>query len=196
MSAWFSLTDADYPGVIAAADAGLAAAGNRDVSVQLHAQRAKAFARVGDRRNLEIALDQGRQLLEEQPYPDDLSHQFVIDPGKWDFYAMDCYRHSGQDDLAQAYAEEVLRAGTTADGQARTPMHNAEAYVTLAVVAARSGDLTSAISYGEQALAGERKSLPSLLMVSQELAAVVRRRWPGKSETQEYVARLRQAAAP
>jgi hypothetical protein len=60
--------------------------------------------------------------------------------------------------------------------------------------AARSGDLTSAISYGEQALAGERKSLPSLLMVSQELAAVVRQRWPGESETAEYADRLRQLA--
>ena len=194
MSAWFSLTDADYPGVIAAADAGIAVAGKRDVSVQLHAQRAKAFARVGDRRNLEIALDTGRRLLEDQPYPDDLSHQFVIDPGKWDFYAMDCYRQSGQDELAQTYAEEILRAGTGPDGQVRTPMRNAEAQVTLAVVAARSGDLTSAISYGEQALSGERKSLPSLLMVSQELAAVVRQRWPGESDTKEYIGRLRQIA--
>jgi hypothetical protein len=31
-----------------------------------------------------------------------LSHQFVIDPGKRDFYATDCCRRSGQDDLAQA----------------------------------------------------------------------------------------------
>ena len=194
MSAWFSLTDADYPGVIAAADAGIAAAGTRDVSVQLHAQRAKAFARVGDRHNLEIALHTGRRLLEDQPYPDDLSHQFVIDPGKWDFYAMDCYRQSGQDELAQAYAEEILRAGTSPDGQVRTPMRNAEAQVTLAVVAARSGDLTSAISFGEQALSGERKSLPSLLMISQELAAVIRQRWPDERETEEYVGRLRQLA--
>jgi hypothetical protein len=61
-------------------------------------------------------------------------------------------------------------------------------------VAARDGDLSDAIGYGEQALAGERKSLPSLLMVSQELAAVVRRRWPGENETEEYVRHLREIA--
>jgi hypothetical protein len=194
MSAWFSLTDGDYPGVIAAADAGIAAAGARDVSVQLLAQKAKAYARVGDRRSLEVSLDQGRRLLEDQPYPDDLTHHFVVDPGKWDCYAMDCYRVSGQDDLARTYAEEVIRSGTAADGHELQPMRNAEARVTLAVVAARDGDLSDAIGYGEQALAGERKSLPSLLMVSQELAAVVRKRWPGESETEEYVRHLRQIA--
>jgi transcriptional regulator with XRE-family HTH domain len=194
MSAWFSLTDADYPGVIAAAEAGIAAAGDRDVSVQLLAQRAKAFARVGDRRGLEIALDTGRQLLERQSYPDDLSHQFVFDPAKWDFYAMDCYRHSGQDDLARTYADEVLRVGTSADGQVRTPMRNAEAHVTLAIVAAREGDLASAVSHGEQALLGERKSLPTLLMVSQELAAVIRNRWPSHPDTEEYIGHLRHVA--
>jgi hypothetical protein len=34
------------------------------------AQRAKAFAQVGDCRSLEIALDKGRQLLEESPNKD------------------------------------------------------------------------------------------------------------------------------
>jgi transcriptional regulator with XRE-family HTH domain len=195
MSAWFSLTDGDYPGVIAAADAGIAAAADRDVSVQLRAQQAKAFARVGDRRNLELTLDAGRQLLERQPYPEDLSHHFVIDPAKWDFYTMDCYRQSGQDDLARTYAEEVLRTGTGPDGQDRSPMRSAEAHVTLAVVSARGGDLTSALSHGEQALGGERKSLPSLLMVSQELAAVVRAQWPRSTDAAEYVGHLRQLAS-
>ena len=107
---------------------------------------------------------------------------------------MDCYRHSGQDDLARTYAEEVLRVGTSADGQVRTPMRNAEAHVTLAVVAAREGDLTSAIGYGEQALGGERKSLPTLLMVSQELAALIRSRWPSHPDTEEYIGHLRHVA--
>jgi transcriptional regulator with XRE-family HTH domain len=194
MSAWFSLTEGDYPGVLAAASAGIEAAGERDVSVQLLAQKAKAYARVGDRRNLEVSLDQGRRLLERQPYPDDLSHHFVVDPGKWDFYAMDCYRLSGQDDLARTAAEEVIRSGTAPDGHERLPMRNAEARVTLAVVAARDGDLPTAIAYGEQALAGDRHSLPTLLMISQEVAAEVRRRWPADPETETYVSHLRQIA--
>jgi hypothetical protein len=48
-------------------------------------------------------------------------------------------------------------------------MRNAEARLTLGVVAARLGDLEAAADYGEQALSGGRKSLPSLLMCSREL---------------------------
>jgi hypothetical protein len=194
MSAWFSLTDGDYPGVIAAAETGIAAAGDRDVSVQLMAQKAKAFARVGDRRQVEITLDQGRQLLERLPYPDDVSHHFVIDPAKWDFYAMDCYRIDGEDELARTYAEGIIRFGTDHSGHERSPMRNAEARVTLGVVAARNGDLSQAVDLGERALAGERKSLPSLLMVSRELETEVRRRFPKDTETADYISQLRQLA--
>ena len=27
------------------------------------------------------------------PYPQNLDHHFVVDPTKFDFYAVDCYRH-------------------------------------------------------------------------------------------------------
>jgi len=194
MTAWFRLTDGDYPGVVAAADAGISAAGDRDVSVQLLGQKAKAYARVGDRRHLETTLEAGRELLERQPYPEDLSHHFVVDPAKWDFYSMDCYRISGQDELARTYAQEILRSGLGADGRERAPMRSAEARLTLGVVAARNGDLADAVSYGERALEGERQSVPSLLMVGQELAAEVRSRWPGKAETAEFAGHLAQVA--
>jgi tetratricopeptide (TPR) repeat protein len=190
MSAWFSLTDGDYPGVIAAANRGIAAAGERDVSVQLLAQKAKAYARVGDRHLLEVSLEKGRELLERQPYPDDITNHFVIDPAKWDFYAMDCYRISGQDDLARTYAEEVLRIGTDVSGRERSPMRNAEARITLGVVAAREGDLQSAIELGEQALKADRQSLPSLLMVSSDLEHEVIKRFPREHDTAEYVNHL------
>ena len=191
MSAWFSLTDGDYPGVIAAADQGIAAAGTRDVSVQLIAQKAKAYARVNDSRLVAVTLEQGRELLESQPYPDDIKHHFVVDPAKWDFYAMDCYRVSGQDELARTYADEVLRVGTDPTGHERAPMRNAEARITLAVAAARDGDLSTAIDLGERALAGDRKSVPSLLMVSQDLEHEVTKRYPNEPETREYLDHLR-----
>jgi len=37
------------------------------VAVQLAAQEAKAWARIGDRRQTEVALDQGRRLLDVLP---------------------------------------------------------------------------------------------------------------------------------
>lgn len=42
------------------------------VAVQLFAQEAKAWARMGDRRQTEVALDKGRRLLESLPYPENL----------------------------------------------------------------------------------------------------------------------------
>ena len=64
MRAWMNLTSGDYHGVIAAARAGTEIAPNSSVAVQLLAQEAKAWARIGDRRQTEVALDRGRRLLD------------------------------------------------------------------------------------------------------------------------------------
>ncbi|MFD0541710.1 hypothetical protein ACFQY7_55815 [Actinomadura luteofluorescens] len=192
MRAWFSLTKGDYRGMIAAAEAGEAVASNHSVAVQLAGQRAKAWARLGDRRQTELALDQGRTLLETLPYPDNLDHHFVVDPAKFDFYSMDCYRILATEDrLAKTYASEVLRAGTKANGVERSPMRNAEARVTLGVVAAREGDIEQAVAMGNRALEGDRKSLPSLLMVSQELADTLAGSSVDHPAVAEYLDRLR-----
>ena len=55
---------------------------------------------MGDRRQVELVLDHGRRILEGLPYPENLDHHFVVDPSKFDFYAMDCYRTAGEDNLA------------------------------------------------------------------------------------------------
>jgi tetratricopeptide (TPR) repeat protein len=190
MRAWFALTTGDYRGVIAAARQGADAAAHHGVAVQLAGQEAKAWARLGDRRQVEVALDKGRRLLEGMPHPENLDNHFVVDPAKFDFYAMDCYRLVGEDRLASTLAEEVLRAGTDFDGTERTPMRNAEARVTLGVAAARAGDLEQAVIMGERALEGERQSVPSLIMTSRELAAEMRQRYGTEPAANDYLARL------
>ncbi|MEW1682814.1 XRE family transcriptional regulator [Streptomyces sp. NPDC093594] len=190
MRAWFALTTGDYRGILAASQAGTAAAPTHGVAVQLAAQEAKGWARLGDRRQTEVALDRGRKLLEGMPYPDNLDHHFVVDPAKFDFYAMDCYRLLGEDRLAENLAQEVIRAGTDFDGSERSPMRMAEARITLGVVAARQGDLEQAVNYGEWALRGDRQSLPSLLMVSRELAAIVNRDFAAQPAGREYLDHL------
>ncbi|GAA3372485.1 hypothetical protein GCM10017744_104170 [Streptomyces antimycoticus] len=192
MRAWFALTRGDYRGVIAAADAGIAIAPNESVAAQLYAQKAKAWARLGDRQQTEVALDHGRQLLERLPYPESIEDHFVVDPAKYDFYRMDAYRKVGEDRLAEQLAGEVIRAGTDFDGTERSPMRIAEARVTLGVVAAREGDLDSALAYGERALGGDRRSLPSLAMVSADLGQVLQSRYGHAAEAQEFVAHLRE----
>ncbi|WP_174535048.1 XRE family transcriptional regulator [Micromonospora chalcea] len=195
MRAWYALTQGDYRGVIAAAEAGEAVAAHDGAAVQLTAQRAKAWARLGDRRQVETALDKGRSLLESLPYPEDTDHHFVVDPAKFDFYAMDCYRIAGEDRLAEMYAREVIRSSTDPDGTERKPMRNAEARITLGVVAARNGDLDQAVSYGRRALEGDRKSLPSLLMCSKELATLLRDRYPTEPEAVSYLDEVRTLSA-
>jgi hypothetical protein len=199
MRAWFAITRGDYRGVIAAAEAGHAIAPNSRAAVQLYAQKAKAWARIGDRRQAEVALDHGRALLERLPYPENLDHYFAVDPAKWDFYSMDCYRVLGsaasggaENKLAVNYANDVIRAGTDLAGTERSPMRNAEARITLGVVAARERDLESALSYGKSALNGDRKSVPSLLMVSRDLGATISERYDAEPDAIAYLDQLKQ----
>jgi hypothetical protein len=76
-----NLTAGDYHGVIAAARAGTDMAPVHGVTVQLAAQEAKAWARIGDRRQTEVALDRGRRLLDSMPYSENLdNHLWSIPP--------------------------------------------------------------------------------------------------------------------
>ena len=153
--AWIALTTGNYHGVVARRRTGIEAAPHHSVAIQLSAQEAKAWARIGDRRQTEVALDKGRRLLEAMPYPDNLDHHFVVDPTKFDFYMMDCYRHLAEDRMAETLATEVIQASTDFDGTERAPMRLAEARITLGVVAARQGDLEQAIHQGD---AGSQRS--------------------------------------
>ncbi|MFG3000944.1 hypothetical protein [Streptomyces sp. NPDC048340] len=120
-----------------------------------------------------------------------MQNHFVVDPNKWDFYSMDCYRKVGDNQIAETLAREVLRAGVDFDGTERSPMRNAEARITLGVVAAREGDLGAALTYGEQALRSDRQSLPSLSMVAGDLAAVLTQRYDSDPQAREFVQYMR-----
>ncbi|MET0236018.1 MAG: hypothetical protein ABW224_15345 [Kibdelosporangium sp.] len=169
MLAWFHLTTGNLRAVIPAAEAGIIAAPSHSVSVQLYGQQAKAFARMGMPEKVYSALEHGRELLDRLPYPERPDNHFVVDPDKWDFYAMDIYRIVGQDELARRNADEVIRRSVTPDGAIVAPMRRAEAELTLGVIAAREGDVDEASSLGARALKDGRHSRPSLLMVAGEL---------------------------
>lgn len=186
MKAWFALTAGDYRGVIAATTAGQVAARDHGVRVQLLAQEAKAWARMGRPHDMEVALEAGRLALESMPYPDNTENHFVVDPAKYDFYVMDCYRHVGNDRLARTLADSVIKTGTDFNGAERMPMRIAEARITLGVAAAREGDLDEALFHGRKAIAGPRKSLPSLAMVSSDLADVLAERFAGEADADAY----------
>lgn len=178
MRAWFAITKGRYREVIEAAQAGQDIAPGRSVCVQLLAQEAKAWARMGSQRNVVHSLEKGRILLDLLPYPERPDNHFVVDPDKFDFYAMDCYRLIGDDNLAEMHAREIIRKATAFDGVDLSPMRRAEAEITLGVIAARRGTLEDALRYGQKALDIGRRSQPSLLMVGSELDRVLSERYP------------------
>ena len=194
MTCWFALTQGRYRHVIEAARTGHQIAPHDAVSVQLAGQEAKAWARMGDRRQVELALERGRVLMESMPYPDNLDNHFTFDPDKFDFYAMDCYRRSGDDNMATLHAQEVIRKSTAPDGSLRSPMRVAEAHTTLAVVSAREGDLDVAVDAGNAALDIPRQSVPSLLMVTSDLVTELRTRYDAEPGTAGYLERINSLA--
>jgi hypothetical protein len=197
MSAWFALTSGDYHRVVAESDHGMKVAGQRGVSVQMAAQSAKAWGRLKNRREVEVALDKGRSILEALPRPSNPDHHFQIDPAKWHFYEMDAYRLVGENPLASTYAEEVLRIGTAVNGEERSPMRNAEARVTLGVVAARAGDIDAAVQHGQSAVQGNRRSLPVLLMMTSELATEIQQNTSKNDpRLRDFINGLRESALP
>jgi hypothetical protein len=106
---------------------------------------------------------------------------------------MDCYRLIGDDKLAEMYAMETIRKSTTSDGVDLAPMRKAEAEITLGVIAARSGALERALTYGHQALSIGRRSQPSLLMVSAELDEILQNSYPENDEVRAFHEALRYA---
>jgi hypothetical protein len=192
LQAWQALTQGDFRTAIASGEAGRAIAPSQGPAVQLAAQTARAWARIGQRREVEVALDRARNLLESLPTAENPDNHFVVDPARFDLWAMDCYRVLGEDRLAAGYAREVLRGGTDPDGRDRSPMRSAEAHITLGVVAARSRDVETAVHEGKLALSGERKSLPSLLVISRELGYILDREFRGLPQAEAYAHELRQ----
>ncbi len=103
---------------------------------------------------------------------------------------MDAYRVLGANDRAAAHATEVLRTGRGPDGEDLAPMRMAEARITLAAVAARAGELEEAVQRGQDALHADRKCLPSLLLVADELRQEISERYPADQMTRNFSEQL------
>jgi hypothetical protein len=192
IAAWMALTQGDLNRVLASVRTGLDAAKDAPVAVQLHAQAAKAWARIGNQTELAGALEAGRERLERMPLPSNPRNHFVVDPAKWDFYAMDCARRVGDDAVAWSLAETVERQSTTPAGLIVAPMRWAEAQLTKAAVEARAGEVEPAVERAVEALEGNRHSLPTLIMVGQEVGQMVANH-PTGADFRRHLAELRPA---
>lgn len=196
MAAWFAHTQREPDKTVMYAQAGQEAAQSAGVAVQLVAHEARALARMSDVKGVHEALERGHALLSRMPRPSNPRNHFVVDPDKFDFYAMDAYRVVGANDRAAAHAAEVLRTGRGPDGEDLAPMRMAEARITLAAVAARAGDLEEAVERGRDALGADRKCLPSLLLVAGELQEEISERYPGDQAAREFSEHLHELRHP
>ena len=169
MSAWFAITQGRLRSIPDYVEAGITAAPHASVAIQLAAQAAKAHARMGNRSEVRRALDQGARLLNDHEHPSRAENHFVIDPTKWDFYAMDCYRIARDDARAAENAHEILRLSARPDGSDRSPMRASEARLTLSIVALRDGDIDGATEWARKAFNTERRSVNALSTVADEL---------------------------
>jgi len=190
MAAWIAHTRHDLVATVAAARAGQEFARGASVAVQLIAHEARALARMGDEREVHAALERGHRVLGRLPKASNARNHFVVDPDKFDFYAMDVYLVGGDNTRAAGHAREVLRAGQGPDGKDRAPMRVSEARIALATVAIRQGDLEKADHDATTAFRADRKCLPSLLLVADQLGREMRQRYPDEQQTREFDERL------
>lgn len=194
MRAWFDLEAGQYRAALAAAEAGLRVTSRSHAAVQLAAQEANAWAYLGERRQVEEALEHSRGVHRLLPRPEHPEHHLVIDEAKLHLHAANCYRVLGVNELAASSAYEVIRTSTRPDGSVAHPMRVAQAKLTLAVVAARTGDLEGAVEQGTEALIGDRKSLPSLVTASRELVGTLQQHYAKEPRAAQYIERVRSAS--
>jgi len=179
IASWTALTLGDMPQAIASADVGLARTATAPVAAQLWSQKAKAYSRLADEHKTEVALEHVREILDRNDPPTNVRNHFAVDPTKASFYAMDAHRVLGNDSLADALAETVIRSSMAPDGRVISPMRLSEAQLTRAVVLARAGDVDQALAQADAAMRHDRRCAPNLQLVASEVAAAVRRYRPG-----------------
>ncbi|WP_250399440.1 hypothetical protein [Streptomyces cellostaticus] len=145
---------------------------------------------MGDARLVRDSLDAGRARLGRLPRPDHPEHHLIIDPDKWDFYEMDAYRLLGDDERAAAHARSVIRISTGPDGTEIPPCappKPASLSKSPPPAWARS---KKPPAWAPPALEVDRKSLPSLLLVADDLNKELRSRYPREAATRDFHERI------
>lgn len=142
---------------------------------------------MGHMDQVQSILDHGYRLLAKHEHPTRPENHFVIDPTKWDFYAMDCYWMVGDNKRAAEHAHEVIRLSKRPDGAEKSPMRASEARFALAVVSLRNGDVEAAAEWTRTALAINRKSVAPLSMIADEVTAEIQRLYPNDRAARSIV---------
>lgn len=191
LDCWFALNDQRFRNITRFADAGLASLKTADsASVQLALQAAKGWAKLGDRRKTEAALQYGSSLLNQLPSVERPENHFVFDPTKYEFYAAPIYEWLGEHDSSEEHCDEVFARCTAPDGTTAWPMRVSDTQNTMALVQLHRGDLSGAIEYGDRALGHDRKCIPSLLSSTSDVVAALERQHPKEPAVHSFRERV------
>lgn len=192
MESWFALTQGRFKNAVKAARTGQDIAENASVHVQLLSQEAKALARLGEGSEITSPLmGKGKIVLDRLPYPDRPDNHFKVDPAKWEYYAMDVARVSGDNEGVKEYAKTVISDSTGPDGEPLAPMRIAECNLALGIVALREGDLEGSAVLAVDSVAGNRQSRMHMIMIAREFMAEMNRKFPGEKLSGEITDALR-----
>jgi hypothetical protein len=153
--------------------------------VQLAVQEARAWSRLGNRREAEDAMRRGGAALARLPVASHPEHHFVFDPSKLSFYAATCYALLGVADRAEEHARDVIARAINGDGVVRWPTRLAVARVDLGLVAAKRGQLDEAAHFGIEAL-GSGRVVASTLGWFAALDAALQRDGSDVPEVQDF----------
>ncbi len=189
LSAWFSLTDQRWERVLPVAQAGRTIAEHRGVGAQLAIQEAEALARLGARQEADTALASAQTILEQLPAPANPLHHFNVEHDKFDKALMRIHLIQGDDRRADMLSTELEHRFTNSDGTLSKPMRVADARTVRAVVAARQGDLDHALDLAHAAFDIERRTVPTLIKHTTELAAFLEENHPADEGAREFLLR-------
>lgn len=191
MQAWFALTEGRYSDVTSIAKAAQTIGGENSAIVQLILQEARGWARLGNHKAAESAIDRGYNLLQRLPathYP----RHFIYDSTKFPFYVASCHQWLSNYEKAEESAQQVIRECEDNGTTERSPMRLADIHITLGLIHAHRGELDAALHSGFQALTYERKSGPSLLIRAAELNNAIGKKFPKAARVTEFDEKLRQ----
>jgi len=186
VQAWQALLDGKYREAVELCQAGLKVADSHtSAAVQLTAQEARAWARLGDAKQTHATLDRSAGMVGHLPPPTQPHHHFVFDPHKLTSYAATTLAWLGDSQEAEPYAREVIRYYEEEAGPDEAPRRLATARIDLALVVAQEERPEEASHLGNLALESGRL-VPSNIWRAAELDRVLSDRYRDLLEVRDY----------
>jgi tetratricopeptide (TPR) repeat protein len=154
--AWFALTDGRLRDAVDLARAGQEIAPpDRSVIVATTLQEARAWARLGARREAEHAIRRAEAALARLPEPSHPQDHFVFDPPKLSFYVATCYVWLHEPARAEEHARHVIEGNGDPASRNWWPTRVATARVELALALAQQGRVDEAARIGIDVLSAD-----------------------------------------